>query len=62
MLKVHAAVEVQQQLASSSYLKLRKLTLIGLMGFLPGIYAEYLWVPSRYLCDNNRIKVGCTCA
>jgi len=42
MLKVHAAVEVQQQLASSSYLKLRKLTLIGLMGFLPGIYVTII--------------------
>ena len=39
MLKVHAAVEVQIDVCicsiptSPSYLKLRKLTLIGLMGF-----------------------------
>ena len=39
MLKVHAAIQVQLAactggiIASLSYLKLRKLTLIGLMGF-----------------------------
>jgi len=52
MLKVRAAVKVQLAactIASPSYLKLRKLTLIGLMAFLPQIY------------DTNMIKVGCTC-
>jgi len=55
MLKVHAAVEVQLTactcsiIASPSFLKLRNLTLIGLMVLLPEIY------------DTNRIKVVCTC-
>ena len=52
-LKVHAAVEVPALvsllLLLASYLKLRNLTLIGLMSFFPEIY------------DTNRIKVGCTC-
>jgi len=55
MLKVHAAVEVQPAactcsiFASPSYLKLRKLTLIGLLVFLLDIHV------------TNRIRVGCTC-
>jgi len=54
MLQVHAAVEVQLAactcsiIASPSYLKLRKLTLIGLMGFL------------QVSMTITRIKVGCT--
>jgi len=45
MLKVHAAVEMQLATStcsiptSCSYLKLRKFTLVGLMGILPEIYS-----------------------
>jgi len=55
MLKMNAAVEVQLAvstgsiIASPSYLKLRNLTLTGLMVLLPDIH------------DTNRIKVSCTC-
>ena len=55
MLKVHAAIEVQLAactcsiIATPRYLKLRKLTLIGLMVFFPDVH------------DTNRIKVSCTC-